>query len=182
MADAGYEMVRYADEFVVLCRTADEAQQALGTVERWTVAAGLRLHPEKTHLVDMEQPGGFEFLGYHFDRGYRWPRKKSVKHLRAAVRRKTPRTNGHSLAVIIADVNRTLRGWFEYFKHSHATAFVPIDQWVRMRLRSILRKRAGGSGRGRGLNHRQWPRRFFAEQGLFSLVQAHATARQSCDR
>ncbi len=60
------------------------------------------------------------------------------------------RTNGHSLAYIIADVNRTLQGWFGYFKHSCRTTFVTVDGWVRMRLRSILRQRAGRSGRGRG--------------------------------
>ena len=101
-------MVRYADDFVILCRTPEDAQQALTLVQRWTEAAGLQLHPEKTHLVDMQQPGGFDFLGYHFERGHRWPRKKSLQKLKDAVRQKTRRTNGHSLAVIIADVNRTL--------------------------------------------------------------------------
>ena len=182
MADAGYEMVRYADDFVVLCRTAKDAPQALAIVQRWTAAAGLRLHPEKTHLVDTQQPGGFDFLGYHFERHYRWPRTKSLKKLRDTLRPKTRRSNGQSLAVIIADVNRSLRGWFEYFQHSHGTPFIPIDAWVRMRLRSILRKRHGGRGRGGGFSHQRWPRRFFAEQGLFSLVQAHATVRQSCGR
>ena len=64
-------------------------------------------------------PGeGFDFLGYHFENGTRWPRRKSLKKLKDAIRSKTGRSNGHSLAVIIEDVNRTLRGWFEYFKHS----------------------------------------------------------------
>jgi RNA-directed DNA polymerase len=182
MADAGFEMVRYADDFVVLCRTADAAEEALAIVHRWTAAAGLRLHPAKTRLVDMQQPGGFDFLGYHFTRRYRLPRKKSLQKLKDAVRQHTRRTNGHSLAVIIADVNRTLRGWFGYFKHSRAIAFVPIDQWVRMRLRCILRRRLGKRGRGLRTGHQQWPRRFFAAQGLFSLVQAHAALRQSAVR
>jgi RNA-directed DNA polymerase len=182
MAGAGFEMVRYADDFVVLCRTADEAQQALAIVQRWTATAGLRLHPEKTHLVDLQQPGGFDFLGYHFERDYRRPRKKSLQKLKDTVRRHTPRTHGHSLAVIIADVNRSLRGWFAYFKHSRRTAFVPIDAWVRMRLRCILRRRLGQRGRGLRVGHQQWPRRFFTAQGLFSLVQAHAAARQSLAR
>lgn len=182
LADAGFELVRYADDFVVLCRTAEDAAQALTVVRRWTDTAGLRLHPEKTHLVDMQQPGGFEFLGYHFDRHYRWPRPKSVKKLKEKLRQKTRRTTGQSLAVVIADVNRTLRGWFEYFKHSHRTAFVPIDQWLRMRLRSILRRRGGRRGRAGPTSHYVWPRRFFAAQGLLSLVQAHAAARQSSGR
>ena len=109
----------------------------------------MRLHPEKTHLVDLQQPGGFDFLGYHFERGYRLPRKKSLQKLKDAVRQKTRRTHGHSLAVIIDDLNRTLRGWFEYFKHSRQAAFVPLDEWVRMRLRCILRRRrANAAGAG----------------------------------
>jgi RNA-directed DNA polymerase len=179
VAAAGYEMVRYADDFVILCRTPEEAQQALALVHRWTAAAGVQLHPEKTHLVDMQQPGGFEFLGYHFAGAYRRPRRKSLSKLKAAVRQKTRRTNGHSLAVIIDDVNRTLRGWFAYFKHSHGT-FEPLDSWIRRRLRAVLRKRLGSARSGRRLrDHQQWPVRFFAAHGLFSLAQAHAAFRQS---
>jgi RNA-directed DNA polymerase len=182
VATAGFEMVRYADDFVILCRTAADAQQALAIVQRWTDTAGLRLHPEKTHLVDLQQPGGFDFLGYHFEGRFRLPRKKSLRKLKDTVRQKTRRTHGHSLTVIIDDLNRTLRGWFEYFKHCRRTAFVPIDGWVRMRLRCILRHRLGKRGRGIRFAHQQWPRRFFAAHGLFSLVQAHAAARQSCVR
>jgi RNA-directed DNA polymerase len=182
MAAAGFEMVRYADDFVVLCRTAEEAAQALSLVQRWTEAAGLRLHPEKTHLVDMQHPGGFDFLGYHFERRYKLPRKKSLQKLKDAVRQKTRRINGQSLAVIIDDLNRLLRGWFEYFKHSRKTAFRPIDEWVRMRLRCILRRRLGKRGRGFRSAHQQWPRHFFTAQGLFSLMHAHAAARQSFAR
>jgi RNA-directed DNA polymerase len=182
VAAGGFEMVRYADDFVILCRTREDADAALALVRRWTEAAGLRLHPEKTHLVDMQQPGGFDFLGYHFERGYRWPRQKSLRKLKAAVRQKTRRTHGDSLAVIIADVNRTLIGWFEYFKHSHGS-FATLDAWIRMRLRSLLRKRAGQRGRGDGLaDSRRWPTTYFATQGLFSLQAAHAAYRQSLAR
>ena len=181
VAAAGYAIVRYADDFVILCRTAEDATQALALVQRWTEAAGLRLHPEKTHLVDMQQPGGFDFLGYHFERGHRWPRAKSLRKLKDAVRQKTRRTNGYSLACIIADVNRTLVGWLEYFKHSHYT-FRDLDKWIRMRLRSILRKRMRRRGRGRGCDHQHWPVAFFTAQGLFSLAHAHAAFRQSFTR
>lgn len=172
MEKAGYEMVRYADDFVLLCKSESEAQQALAMVREWTEAAGLTLHPEKTRIVDASQPGGFDFLGYHFERGYKWPRKKSLDKFKDAIRAKTSRSNGNSLRVIIADVNRTLRGWFEYFKHSHRTTFRPLDSWTRMRLRSILRKRHGGEGRGRGLDHNRWKNDYFAAAGLFSLVAA----------
>jgi RNA-directed DNA polymerase len=182
MAAAGVEMVRYADDLVVLCRTPEDAAEALARLQRWTAAAGLQLHPDKTRVVDARLPGGFDFLGYHFERGYRWPRAKSVQKLRATLRPKTRRMPGQRLAVIIADVNRVLRGWFEYFKHSHPPSLRPIDAWVRMRLRSILRKHQGRHGAGRGLDHRRWPRRFFAELGLFSLTTAQAALRQSLRR
>lgn len=167
-----------ATRLVVLCRTAEAAQQALTIVHRWTEAAGLRLHPEKTHLVDLQHPGGFDFLGYHFERRYRRPRKKSLMKLKNAVRQKTRRTHGHSLAVIIDDLNRTLVGWFGYFKHSHGS-FEDLDAWIRTRLRSLLRQRAGFRLRRRAMDHLRWPVRFFAAQGLFSLVQAHVALRQS---
>lgn len=174
MAGQGFEMVRYADDLVVLCRTPADAARALTALHDWTDAAGLRLHPQKTRLVDATQPGGFDFLGYHFERGYRWPRTKSLTKLKDTLRAKTRRTHGHSLAVIIDEVNRTLQGWFGYFQHSHITTFAPLDAWVRMRLRSLLRKRRGQRGRGRGVDHQRWPNAFFAAQGLFSLVTAHA--------
>ena len=182
MAEKGYRMVRYADDFVVLCRSEKEAQAALEEVRRWTEAAGLRLHPEKTRIVDVDQPGGLDFLGYHFERGYRWPRRRSIKKFRANIRKKTKRTRGDSLQTIILDVNRTLRGWFEYYKHSHWNTFRPLDAWTRMRLRSILRKRRGGKGRGCGRDHNRWTNAYFAEQGLFSLVAAFADASQSSKR
>ena len=182
MADAGFEMIRYADDFVILCRSEAEARRALEHVKRWTTSAGLTLHPDKTRIVDATQHGGFDFLGYHFERGHRWPRKKSLRKLKDAIRAKTRRANGHSLDAIIWNINRTLRGWFEYFKHSHVYTFPPLDAWTRMRLRSILRKRRGGRGRGRGYDQWRWPNAYFAAHGLFSLVAARPAASQSSRR
>lgn len=179
MEAAGYEMVRYADDFVLLCRSEQEAQQALELVRGWMDEAGLTLHPDKTKIVDATQPGGFDFLGYHFERGMKWPRKKSLKKLRDSIRSKTKRCNGHSLERIIAEINPTLRGWFEYFKHSKKTTFPAQDGWVRMRLRSILRKRMKLKGRGRGKDHQRWPNALFTRHGLFCLSMAHAEAIQS---
>jgi RNA-directed DNA polymerase len=183
MAAQGYRMVRYADDFVILCRSQAEAEQALTLVRQWCEAAGLQLHPTKTTIVDV-RTGGFDFLGYHFQTTRRgklayWPRKKSLAKLKETIRAKTKRKNGHSLAVIIADVNRTVRGWFGYFKHSYRTTFATVDGWVRMRLRSILRKRTGRRGRGQGADHQRWPDVFFAKHGFFSLEAAYAAARQS---
>ena len=182
MVEEGYEMVRYADDFVILCRSREGAESALSKVASWTAAAGLQLHPDKTRIVDATQPGGFDFLGYHFERGYRWPSPKSLRKHKATIRLHTKRTNGVSLREIIHRVNAVRRGWFEYFKHSHWTTFKPLDQWVRMRLRSIFRRRQKRRGRGRGLDHHRWPNAFFAEHGLFSYVTAYAQARQSSRR
>lgn len=183
MAKQGIEMVRYADDFVILCRSQADAEAALQQVRQWCEAEGLTLHPSKTKIVDVRSEG-FDFLGYHFattkrGRLTRWPRKKSLDKLKDSIRAITKRTNGHSLGYIIAKLNRTLRGWFGYFKHSCKTAFPPIDGWVRMRLRSILRKRAGRHGRGHGLDHHRYPNAYFTEQGYWSLEVAHRSAWQS---
>lgn len=182
MEEAGYEMVRYADDFVILCHSEAAARAALTQVKDWTAAAGLSLHAEKTRVIEATAPGGFDFLGYHFEGGHRWPRRKSLKKFKDTLRLKTRRTQGHSLAVIISDLNRTLRGWFEYYKHSHRYTFSTLDQWLRMRLRSVLRHRQGRRGRGRGRDHQRWPNAYFQQQGLFSLATAHARLCQSRPR
>jgi RNA-directed DNA polymerase len=182
MAEAGFAVVRCADDFVALCRSEAEARSALEAVEGWMKVEGLSLHPEKTRVVDAAAKGGFDFLGYHFERSKHWPSKKSKGKFKDAIRAKTKRTNGNSPATIVADLNRTLRGWFEYFKHCHPTTFRELDGWVRMRIRSILRLRRHLRGRGRGLDHQRWPIAFFTKQGLFSLETAHALARQSSKR
>jgi len=170
---SGWAMVRYADDFVILCRTQAEAHTALEQVRAWVAEAGLTLHPTKTRIVDASAPGGFDFLGYHFERGMKWPRTKSLDKLRERMRAKTRRMEGRSLKEIICDVNRSLRGWYEYFQQSKGNVFPSVDGWVRMRLRSLLRWRAGKKGRGRGRDHQQWTNRWFATQGLFSLENAH---------
>jgi RNA-directed DNA polymerase len=182
MARRGYEMVRYADDFVVLCRTEVEAKAVLVEAQKWITNAGLRLHPEKTRIVDATQRGGFDFLGYHFERGYRWPRRKSVAKLKDTIRRKTRRTHGSSLETIIKSVNQTLMGWFVYFKHSHQNTFPSVDKWVRMRMRSILRHRQKRRGRGCGTDHFRWPNAFFTAHGLLSLSAARAQFGQSSCR
>jgi RNA-directed DNA polymerase len=179
MERAGLAMVRYADDFVVLCQSEEQARQALEKIEAFVQAKGLRLHAHKTAIVNMREPGGFDFLGYHFERGMRWPRKKSMDKLKAALRAKTRRTDGHSLKVICEDLNGLLQGWFAYFKHSHSNVFARVDSYTRARLRSILRKRRGGCGRGRGRDHQRWPNTFFCAHGLLSLSQCHGALRQS---
>jgi RNA-directed DNA polymerase len=174
MAGEGHEMVRYADDFVIVCRSEQEALRALAKVQQWVQTVGLKLHPEKTRIAAASGEEGFEFLGYHFKGGMRFPRKKSIGKLHDTLGRKTRRTKGVSLSVIIEDVNRTLRGWFEYFQHAHRNSFPGIDGWVRMRLRSILRKRQKRKGRGRGSDNQRWPNAYFTQQGLYSLTAARA--------
>lgn len=179
MTREGFRMVRYADDMVILCETREEAERAHARLHELLTARELRLHPIKTKIVDSTIRPGFDFLGYRFFGRSRYPRPGSEKKLRDSVREKTPRTNGNSLEVIIKELNLALRGWYEYFKHSSRRAFNAIDGWVRMRLRSILRKRSKRRGRGWGLDHHRWPNAFFQQQGLFSLVQAHMKLIQS---
>ena len=179
LAANGVEMVRYADDFVLLCRSEEEAKAALARVQTWVTENGLTLHPEKTRLVDVTQPGGFDFLGYHFERDYRWPRRKAVVRFKDKVRELTPRNSGKSMEETVGKLNDMLRGWFGYFKHSTRTGFDGLDGYIRGRLRSILRKRAGGRGRGGGKDHQRWRNCYFDELGLFSLTQAHAEVRLS---
>ena len=181
MKQQGYRMVRYADDFVVLCRTAEQAQGALEEVKSWVKQNGLRLNVDKTHVGDCQQAGqGFEFLGYRFEAGQRWVRPKSLKALRERIRMKTQRTRGDSLATIIVDLNPTLRGWFNYFKHAHWVTQLGIDGFTRRRLRALLRKQEKRPGMGRCVSdHRRWPNTFFAAQGLFTITAAHGLASQS---
>ena len=181
MREKGYRMVRYADDFVVLCRTPEQAQEALKEVRGWVDQNGLKLNTDKTHVGDCRQAGqGFEFLGYRFEEGRRWVRRKSLLALRERIRHKTRRTRGDSLACIIADLNPTLRGWFQYFKHAQPLVHQLTDGFVRRRLRAILRKQEKRPGMGKCRDdHRRWPNTFFATQGLFTLTTARGLASQS---
>lgn len=181
LAEAGYRVVRYADDFVILCESREQAERALSVVQAWTGANGLALHPDKTHIGNCVEPGqGFEFLGYRFEAGRRYVRKKSWTAIRDKIRRKTRRTCGQSLQQIIAELNPTLAGWFGYFKHAHHTTFRQLDGFVRRRLRAVLRKQAKRPGRGRtGEDHRRWSNAFFAAHGLFTTHEAPVAACRS---
>lgn len=172
VAEAGFAMVRYADDFVILCRTREDADRVLALVRSWVEDNGLTLHPTKTKIVDARTEG-FDFLGYTFRGRLRLPRKKSLAKLKDTVRAKTRRTNGHSLTRIVYALNATLQGWFGYFRHCFWNVYTDLDSWVRGRLRSILRRRAGRRGRGRGADHQRWPNEYFADQGLLSLHTSH---------
>jgi RNA-directed DNA polymerase len=181
MEESGLRMVRYADDFVILCRTEAAAVAALRQVEVWVAANGLTLHPDKTRVGDSRQPGqGFDFLGYRFEAGRRLVRQKSLKALKDKVRSLTSRSRGDSLERIIDDLNPMLRGWFGYFKHATPALFGVIDGFIRRRLRAILRKQEKRPGIGRcQADHQRWPNAFFAAHGLFTLRTAFEQARHS---
>ena len=172
---------RFADDFVVLCRTRQEAEAVLAKIQAWVAQWGLRLHPDKTRVGNCTEKGqGFEFLGYRFEAGRRWVRPKSRKALRDKIREKTGRTRSGSLETIIRELNPILKGWFGYFQQAHRTTFRDVDGYVRRRLRALLRKREKRPGFGRASgDHRRWPNAFFAEHGLFTLHEAYVLASQS---
>jgi RNA-directed DNA polymerase len=181
LAGLGLSMVRYADDFVILCRSAAEAVHALDVVSAWVAAEGLQLHPDKTHVGDCRLVGqGFEFLGYRFEAGRRWVRDKSLKALKTKIRSQTRRTEGRSLSQIVSGLNPMLRGWFNYFKHAQRGIFRTLDGFIRRRLRALLRKQAKRPGVGRCLaDHQRWPNAYFAAAGLFTLTEARQAASQS---
>ena len=184
MAKAGREMVRYADDFVVCARTEAEAKEALAEIAAWVKEAGLTLHPAKTRIVNAAQKGGFDFLGYHFeqyanDGGKKWPRQKSQFKLRESLRAKLSRSRPGSVRTIASEVNRTLRGWYGYFRWSQSTALQRVDEWTRERIRHILRRRKGRYGMVHARERNEYGIGWFAEQGLISLMRTQAQWLQS---
>jgi RNA-directed DNA polymerase len=183
MRQAGFTLVRYADDMVVLSRTREQAEAALAKLSELIQARGLQLHPEKTRIAHLMERPGFQFLGYVFYDKYREPRPSSKDKLKESIRTKTKLTNGGSLKDIIKSLNASLRGWHQYFKFCSASSWVwrELDRWIRYRLRAILDKRRKGgrkTRRGRGHAHYRWPNAFFAELGLFSLESAAKLVRQ----
>jgi RNA-directed DNA polymerase len=179
MEESGYRMVRYADDFVILCRTAEEAAAALRQITAWTAANGLTLHPDKTRIGDARQPGqGFDFLGYRFEGGHRFVREKSLKAFKDKVRAKTGRSRGVSMEQIISGLNPMLRGWFNYFKDAVPSELRLLDSFIRRRLRAIRRKQEKRPGFGRCIDdHQRWPNAYFASLGLFTMTTARYQAR-----
>lgn len=181
MTALGFKMVRYADDFVILCQSAPQAQAALEEVKAWVAENSLTLHPDKTQVGDcLIQGQGFEFLGYRFEAGRRSVRTKSLQGFKDKIREKTKRSRGESLCSIIEDLTPTIRGWFGYFKHAQRWTFTTLDGFIRRRLRAILRKQEKRPGMGRCYeDHKRWPNAYFANLGLFTMTQAHERASQS---
>jgi RNA-directed DNA polymerase len=177
----GRRVIRYADDFVVLCQSKGEAEETLAEIQKWMEQNGLQLSQEKTHIGNCCEVGqGFEFLGYRFEEGRRYVRSRSLKKFKDNIRSKTRRTRGDSIENIISDLNPSIKGWFEYFKHAHHHTFSSLDGFIRRRLRAILRKQKKRPGSGKtGRDHRQWPNTFFAERGLITMHDAYVLACQS---
>jgi RNA-directed DNA polymerase len=178
-------LVRYADDFVVMCDTTAAVEEARRRVSAVLTRLGLELHPEKTRLVDLSRGReGFDFLGCHlhkrmsgpiWDRTrrrvyylHRWPSARAMARVRARVRALTVRSRCHEdLRGVIADVNPVLRGWAQYFRTGNAaTKFLQIDRYVVDRLDALRRARAGSRGRLRSADDR---RAFFEALGLTRL-------------
>lgn len=179
MQRAGLEMVRYADDLVILCKDEEDAREALTLLRAEMTKLKLQLHPEKTRVVDLLNSKGFEFLGYHFSKHGKKPRKKSLKKFKDKVRELTPRSHGSSMEEIISKMSESIRGWFQYFKHSHKTTFVKLDEWIRRRLRAILLRRHHKRGKDNGHANHLWPNAYFAKLRLFTMTTARAQAVQS---
>lgn len=179
-------LVRYADDAVVLCRSREEAEAALGLVRKVLTELGLELHPEKTRIVDLrEGREGFDFLGCHFHarvsgrllesgvRRYylqRWPSARSMKRVRQRVKELTGsnRNGVKDVRVLISDLNPVLRGWGNYFRTGNAARkFNQLDSYVWRRLKSFLARRYGRNLRPR--HFEQWTREFFWQHGLHRL-------------
>jgi group II intron reverse transcriptase/maturase len=179
-------LVRYADDFVVMCDTKPQAEEARRRVGVVLTRLGLELHPEKTRLVDLSRGReGFDFLGCHLrkrmsgpvwararQRVYylqRWPSQRAMTRVRSRVRGLTARSRCHEdIRRVIADVNRVVRGWGQYFRTGNAaTQFIHIDRYVEDRLHALLVQRAGS--RLRAGRTDVWRRPFFETLGLCRL-------------
>jgi RNA-directed DNA polymerase len=179
-------LVRYADDFVVMCRTKQDVERAEGRVRRVMERLGLELHPDKTRKVELyDGKEGFDFLGCHLHKRMsgpvweksrkrlyflnRWPSRRSMKRIRQRVKELTPRGRCHEdLRTVIADLNPVLRGWGNYFRTGNAAAnFNQVDTYVWRRLHDLRVKRAGRQLRARQAD--RWPRDFFHALGLYRL-------------
>jgi len=177
-------LVRYADDFVVLCRTKEAAQEALRRLGIILGRLRLTLHPDKTRIVELGLgKDGFDFLGCclrimrsHFKGRlylFRWPGAKTMKSLRGKVRGLTDRRRRagmKDIREVTEDLNPVLRGWGEHFRTGNASLkFQQVDRYVKRRLQGLLRKRGGN--RRAPFRPREWPHeRFVKEYGLYKLL------------
>lgn len=177
MSDRGFEMVRYADDLVVLCRSESEAVSALEMIRVWVEAAGLILHPTKTKIVD-SRTESFAFLGYSFCGEKIYPRRESLAKVKARIVELTARNRPDSMETICQELTSVLRGWFYYFRHCRWTIFANLDTKIRGRLRRLLLRRHRNNPK-RLPRQQRWPNAYFTKMGLWSLRDAHNRFGQS---
>lgn len=164
MLERGYRLVRYADDFVILCKLERKAQRAL-EVTKQIIEGELKLtvHPEKTRIVHFDE--GFEFLGFKFYWKFTGPREKSLKKFKDKVRNTTRRQQGNNLQFVIKNLNPIIRGWGNYYRKSNIKSlFRDLDQWIRMRIRAFIEKKKAIMHQNRRI-----PNKWLVEQGLVSL-------------
>jgi RNA-directed DNA polymerase len=181
------ELVRYADDFVVLCRSQAQARAALVAAGEILGGLGLELHPDKTRVVDLgEGREGFDFLGWHFrarvsgrllERGIRryylqrWPSQRAMKRIRAKVKARTGRNRVgiKDIRVVIDELNPILRGWGNYFRTGNASdKFIEIDRYVAWRLKRLMIKRKGRNLRAGQAD--RWTAHWLKDMGLHRLM------------
>lgn len=175
----GTAFVRYADDVVALCQSREEAEQVLELIRQTLSGLGLKLSPEKTRIVHLDE--GFDFLGWHYQGTKRWPRQKSVDKVRHRLRGMTRRNRPGSLKCICAELAPVQRGWFNFYRNGNSlSAFDTIDKWLRRRLRSLLRRRHKRRGLSRGGDdHHRWPNSYFVQHGFLSLTDHLDTFRRT---
>jgi len=173
----GTAWVRYADDVVALGVSREAADQVLEAIREILDGLGLKLSPEKTRIVHLDE--GFDYLGWHYQGQQRRPRQKSVDKLRHGLRALTRRNRSGSLQVICAELAPLQRGWFNFFREGNSQGtFQTLDGWLRRRLRSLLRRRKKVRGISpRGRDHQRWPNSYFAQHGFFSLTNHLETFR-----
>jgi group II intron reverse transcriptase/maturase len=164
------QLHRYCDDFVVVCRGREAAQQALGFVAGFLRRLKLKLHPGKTRVVDLGQDG-FDFLGFHFHKRpsrrtgrlvpYAWPSQKAMKSVREKIRQHTERTRLRvELTELVGGLNRLIRGWRAYFSIGNSTKKLSdLDRYVWLRLWGFLKKRQGSRGRLMPATFAEWEQR-----------------------
>lgn len=164
--------VRYADDFVILTRTRQEAQDALAFTKEVLGKLQLSLHETKTRLTDFNE--GFEFLGYRFRRSRLGIRPQSLERFKDKIRSLTRRQQGRNVEAVIADVNAVLRGWNGYFGIAEVSdVYIKLDCWIRMRIRAFRFQRRCKNDNWRLRNKR------LANWGLLSLHECRPSYRLS---
>lgn len=166
MSKAGWTIVRYADDVLILCRSREEAESALAVARQTLGRLKLRLSEEKTKVSSFQE--GFDFLGFHFGVRSRGVGRKSLRALHQKVRHVTRRQQGdRPLPEVIADLNPIVRGWGQYHrKGQNKGLFRQLDRWIRNRVRAYKRRRWRDRGRWKLFSAEE-----LAKLGLFSLHQ-----------